>query len=438
MPAHRGANAAGRREQGSALAASLRLPLLVVLLSVAALWIAACGGGNSPSSTTTRDVRLVFWHTLNGPETEALIPLLTEFQTQNPAIKVTAEQVPFSQARGKFEQAVKAGLAPDLFRSDRFWTAAFAKAGALEPLDKAIAAADQEDLLPIARSAVTLDGRLWGMPHTVDCLALLYNKQHFKEQGISPPEDLDAFQDVAKKLTNAGNGRYGFFMNPDGWWFEPFLFGFGGRYYDNAGHLAVKSDQTLKAAHFLLDLKDTHKVLPPVNFRANAYDVMLQSFKSGQVSMIFNGTWSLRDILAGRAFKDQTDNLGTAVIPRGPAGRFSPIGVQSLVIPKGCRHYKETVKLISYLCSPAAEAAFIKRNFDLPARKSILFDPEIKNDPFLKPFLDQLHGAPPLENDPGRHKVYVPLEEFLRKVLNGDLPPEDALKDLDTAIRNAR
>lgn len=415
-----------------------RFSLLGLTLLALSLLLTACGGGDGGGSSSSKDVKLVFWHTLNGPETEALIPLLSEFQVKNPTIKVVAEQIPFGQARARFEQGIKAGLGPDLFRADRFWTATFVKAGYLEPLEGAISDADLNDLLPVARSAATIDGKLWSMPHTVDCLALLYNKAHFKDQGVTPPDDIDSFQIAAKKLTNPGNGRYGFFMSPDGWWFEPFLLGFGGRYFDNTGKLVIRSDQTLKAAHFLLDLKETHKVIPPVNFRANAYDMMLQSFKSGQVSMIFNGTWALRDIMSGRAFKDNTDNLGTALIPRGPAGRFSPIGVQSLVIAKGTKHYKEVVKLINFLCSPAAEGAFIKRNFDLPARKSILADPEIKNDPFLRPFLEQLHGAPPLDNAPDRHKVYIPLEEFLRKVLNGDLPPEDALKDLENAIRTAR
>ncbi|MBF0503423.1 MAG: extracellular solute-binding protein [Candidatus Riflebacteria bacterium] len=421
------------------LYSSLRTGGLLVLFTVAfatILVIAGCGVSASKSGGTTQEVKLLFWHTLGAAEAEALSPMLQEFAAKNPGIKVVVEAIPFENARVKFEQAVKAGLAPDIFRSDRYWISKFADAGYLEQLDEAISQNDIADLLPITRSSVTFHGKIWGLPHTVDCLALLYNKAHFKEKDVTPPDDFDSFTQVARKLTAPEKGRYGFFMSPDGWWFEPFLYGFGGRYFDASGTLAFRSEQTLKATHFLVDLKENLKVIPPVNFRSGAYKMMMQSFKGGQVSMIFNGTWAIRDIITGSAFKDDSGNLGVALIPRGPVGRFSPIGCQSLVIPKGGHHFKEAVRFISFMCSSEMESAFVKHNFDIPTRKSLLKDPEIQNDPFLKPFIEQIQNAEITENSPESYRLYAPLEDFLQKVLNGDVIPEDAIKDFENAWKN--
>lgn len=429
--------AAGRRGQAAVL--------LCLTLLVTALLLAGCGGSGKKTSPATPvlpglgKARLTFWNTMTQTECEAFAPVLTEFKIKYPDIEIDVENVPFSQARAKYEQAVKSGTAPDILRSDRFWLKDFAKQGLVEEFNTVGMHEELSDLLPLAKDVVTIDGRTWGIPHTLDCLALFYNKSHFKDAGIErPPEDFDTFRDTARKLTDPGKGRYGFFLHPEGWWFEPFLFGFGGRYFDDAGNLTINSDQTLKALHYLIDLKEVDKAVPPVNVRNDAYSIMMQGFKSGQISMILNGPWAIRDILAGQAFKDDTSNLGVAPIPRGPLSRHSPVGCQSLVVGKGCKNRPEAQAFIRFCCSPEALAIFIKRTYGLPPRRALFTDPEVKNDPFLSPFIVQLQMLKNYDYQPRNGTMYGPIGDHLTLVINGDVEPEDAVRDMESMLKRHR
>lgn len=430
--------AAGRRGQAAVL--------LCLTLLAAALLSAGCGGSGKKSLTENTPVlsglgkaRLKFWNTMTQTECEAFSPVLTEFKIKYPDIDVDVENIPFSQARAKYEQAVKTGTGPDVLRCDRFWLKDFASQGLIEQFNTTGMQEELDDLLPLARNVVTVDGNVWGIPHTLDCLALFYNKSHFKNAGIDhPPDDFDTFREAARRLTDPGKGRYGFFLHPEGWWFEPFLFGFGGRYFDDAGNLTINSDQTLKALHYLIDLKEVDKAVPPVNVRNDAYSIMMQGFKSGQISMILNGPWAIRDLLAGPAFKDDTANLGIAPIPRGPLNRHSPVGCQSMVVGKGSKHRPEAQAFIRFCCSPQALAIFIKSTYGLPARRALFTDPEIKNDPFLSPFITQLQMLKNSDYQPRSGAIYGPVGNHLTLVINGDVTPEDAMRDMESGLKRRR
>ncbi len=406
--------------------------VLVLLVLAVGAAVTGCSKKAAPTTEGGR-AKITYWNTMGTLESEVLPSLVKEFTDQNPDIQVIVEKISFYDARNQFEQGMKAGVAPDVFRSDRFWVADFVKAGLVEELDPGIISEDLDDLVPLARQVVTIDGKVWGLPQSVDCLALFYNKAHLKEVGIEPPTDYDSFRAAARQLTDPGKGRYGFFLNPDAWWFEPFLFAFGGRYFTGDGVLHLSTDQTLKAVQFLLDLKETEKAVPPVNLRSNSYDLMMQSFRNGQVSMILNGPWSIRVALSGPAFKDRSDQLGVIELPQGPAGRHTPVGVQSLIIPKGCRHKDAALRFIRYLCSKPVEATLSKTNYGIPARKSLFSDPELRNDPFLRPFILQLQAGNAMDSHQQCSQLYKALGDTLMRILNGDIPPRDALKDLDTS-----
>ncbi len=406
---------------------------LIFFILVATLFSASCGSKPTPQKTSSgKSVKLVFWNTMSPSESQYLVPLLDKFSSNNPGITVEMESLPFLQTQAKFEQAMKTGIIPDVLRADRFWIPQFAKAGLLEELHPNALKSELEDLIPFVKQVVMTDEKLWGLPHSIDCLGLFFNKGRFEEKGISPPGDFDAFRVAAQKTTEAGKGKFGFFMNPEGWFFDPFFRGFGGRYFDSSGNLAVKSDQMLKATHYLMELKDTLKVMPPVNLRSNSYDLMMQSFKNGQVAMMINGPWCIRDALEGNAFKDKSDNLGVAPVPKGPVGRETPVGCQSYVIPKGTKNFKEALMLLKFLCSEEVESVLSKGNFGIPARKSLFTDPELRKDPFLGPFLKQLQEIQTLDSSPHLSKLMLPMGQYLKKVLNGDVTPEDGIKDFES------
>lgn len=107
---------------------------LVAALTVS---LAACGSSGSGSSgAASGPVTITYWDTSNAtneaPNYQAVV---TKFEAANPDIKVNFVNVPFDQAQDKLQTAMGSKGAPDVFRSDVGWTAAFAKSGFLTPLD---------------------------------------------------------------------------------------------------------------------------------------------------------------------------------------------------------------------------------------------------------------------------------------------------------------
>ena len=404
----------------------------LLLFSLSGIFsLVGCGNSNKVSSKSKLN-HVVFWNTMDSPEASMMSELLREFKDQHPEIHVTVKQIPFYKAREKFKQSCKAGVGPDIMRTDRFWIPDFIKQKLIVPISKKEFAKELKDLLPIAKSVIEYENKYWAMPLSVDCLALFYNKKHLKNSGLSVPTNYDEFALAAKKLTTATSGRYGFFIHPNAWYFEPMLFGFGGNYFSPDGKLILNSSYSQKALDYLLLLKNELKAVPPISIRTNSYSTMMNSFKSGQVSMIFNGPWAIKSILSKGVFKGaNSNNLGITTVPRGPHGMYSPTGCQTIVISKKSKQIKSATTFIKFLCSPKIQSRLAKANYGMPARKSVFDDPDLKRDPFLKTFIHQLKMNKQIKVHPRRGDIYAPFGKKLKQVLNGDLTPKYALSDFE-------
>lgn len=383
------------------------------------------------SKTEGAEITITFWNTMNIYESQVITEIIDQFQKVHPNLKVKVDNISFYAARAKFEQAAKADFGPDVIRVDRFWLPHFVNLDLLAELPESVIKDELQDMLQLVSETIKVGNKYYGLPQSVDCLALFYNKSHFDNLRLTPPQNYDEFKDIATKLTNAETGKYAFIWNPDAWWFEPFLFGFGGNYFDNQGKICIASDYALKAIHYILDLKNTVKVIPPVNLHSNAYKIMVQSFCSGQISMMINGPWAIKEVLEGKEFKENTDNLKIAELPTGPACRHTPVGVQILAINKNSKYFSDALKFVKYMYSYDVQAKISKANYIIPARKSVFSEPEIKNDPYLKPFISQLQAGASQIVTGYSYRLYEELTPIILKIYNEELDPQLGLKDFE-------
>ena len=215
------------------------------------------------------------------------------------------------------------------------------------------------------------------MPQTVDALALFYNKELFRPQGIKNAAE-DARRSSLHDCQKFGAGK-GIFLRADSYWVQPWIWGYGG------GLVSVTKKQILIAHKKSIagwtaynNLFHDKCAFPNKDF-SNDYGNVQTAFKNGQVAMIVNGPWSTADVLSGPAFKSST-NFQVAVIPPGPGGQGSPIGGASFVISRNSQHVQDAYTFISWLTSPAQEAVFATKNNDLPSRESAYKLPSVKKN----------------------------------------------------------
>ncbi len=402
-----------------------------ILAFFSIIFVLGCCDSNSSSESSDKIV-LEFWNTMEGREAAVMPDVFKAFNEKYSDITIKETSVNFYEAKEKYIKACSEGKAPDLIRIDRFWLATFVNKGLLSEIKESEITEELADMVPVARDFVTLDKKIWAIPLSVDSLAMFYNKAHFREKSLPVPKDFYELSNACVKLTEPSNNRYGFFIFPNGWYFEPIFFAFGGQYFDADGKLLIKSDAGVKALEYLLHLKSELKVVPPMQYTDKLYNSMINSFANGQVSIIFTGPWAIRDILAGSAFKDKSLNLGVEEIPRGQSGTFSPIGCQSIAISNNSKHRDAAIKFAKFMFDYEIQKNFTMANYGLPARRKVFAAPELKQDPYLQTFIKQLQMSRKVYTHPDQGDIYAPLEAKIIKVLNGDLTIEYALSDVES------
>jgi arabinogalactan oligomer/maltooligosaccharide transport system substrate-binding protein len=404
--------------------------MFVISLGTLLMMLLTACGGSSSSTPTAGPVTLTYWYTEGTSETPVILSLISQFQQQNPNIKVNAQLVPFPDAQSKFATAAQAGKAPDVLRSDVGWATQFASLRYLLPIDKYVSQSDLSDYLPSALNYDKYNGKLYGLPQVTDFLALMYNKAVLAKAGItSPPTTMSDFEADAIKIVKTKAAKYGFETSGDSYFALPFLWAFGGGMVDTDGKtILVNNAGSVAGLQFLLKLQNQDKVMPTkVDFN-NGYNNMTTDFKDGSTGIIFQGPWEAANILTGSAFSSSHSNLGIVGIPTGPGGATgSPTGGQTYVIYAGTAHPDEAYKFISFMSSTASQIAIAKANHTLPTRASAYQDPGVSSDQVISGYYAVKNVARNRPIIPAGGQLFTDFTPNVQAALAGAKSPADAL-----------
>jgi multiple sugar transport system substrate-binding protein len=94
-----------------------------------------------------------------------------------------------------------------------------------------------------------------------------------------------------------------------------------------------------------------------------------QAFITGQLAMVEDGSWALKDILTGANFR-----IGVAPFPAGPVRRVTLASTDGFGIYAGTKHPEAAWELLKFLVSQQYGRAMAKTNFLQPARASLIDD----------------------------------------------------------------
>ncbi len=344
--------------------------------------LAACTPSWEPSSPSPAGkVQLVYqdWRTDWFPPMAQR--MLEEFHESHPSIRVF--YVPDAEVlEPKIMADMQAGSAPDVFQGCCSWFPILAQRGYaldLRPyvdadLDRAtIADWDQAQY----RAFFAPDGRQYGLPKYHGALGLYYNKDLFDQYGVSYPTDTwnhDDYRAAMKQLTRDrdGDGQtdvWGSMMDISWDRVQVHVNGWGGHFVDPAEPTrsrmceppAVEALEWLRAR-----IWDEGVMASPLNVQNLG---TRQAFVSRRVAMVEDGSWALRDILAGADFR-----VGVAPFPGGPAGKVTLATTDGFGIYAGTRHPEAAWELMKFLISKEYGRAMAKAQFLQPARASLVND----------------------------------------------------------------
>lgn len=408
-----------------------------VLVTGVALALTACGSSSSDSSTkadadpTSVSGELTWWDTSDATnEAPVYKELIKEFNKTYPNVKINYQSVPFGDAQNKFKTAAAAKSgAPDIMRAEVAWVPEFASLGYLYNLDNTDLTAEASDFLETPMSSTKFDGKTYGVPQVTDSLALMYNKKLFKDAGINEaPKTWDEMKKAAATIESK-TGKKGAYLNPAGYYLLPFIYGEGGDLINvDDKKITVNSPEAVAGVKIAQDLvKSPGFVKPP---STDAYTAMMKDFNNGNVAMIIQGPWEVKNVTDAKGFGG-ADNLGIAPVPAGSKRAGAPVGGHDYVVWAGMDEAKApaAIAFIKFMSSKESQVKLADELGVLPTCKSAY--PDVKN-PLVSAFEEVSAVAVPRAWIPEGGQLFAPMDEAATKLM---VQGADAQKALDEVAK---
>ncbi|HKZ53844.1 MAG TPA: sugar ABC transporter substrate-binding protein [Anaerolineales bacterium] len=317
--------------------------------------------------------------------TEWFVPMAQEmlgiFHTEHPDMHVYYVPDPPSEAFGEKKLAdFQSGTAPDVFQGCCSHFPIWAQKGyALDLRPYVVADLDQATIAdwdPAQyRAFFADDGRQYGLPKYHGALALYFNKDLFDQYSIDYPDgswDHEDYRAAMQRLTHDLDGD----GEPDQWgstidvsWdrVQIHVNGWGGRFVDPADptRCMMGEQEALAALEWLRACIWDERVMVPLTVlqRPGTHEAFLRQ----RVAMLEDGSWSLKDILAGASFR-----LGVAPFPSGPARKVTLATTDGFGIYAGTKHPDQAWELLKFLIGEEYGLAMARANFLQPARASLV------------------------------------------------------------------
>lgn len=382
-----------------------RLLALVVAGTLAGLTAAVLlGGCEKRRERAGAPVELTFWQFWR---TEWIRPLLDQFETEHPGIRVELQQLTWQSGLEKIEAAVAAGTAPDLCELGSTWLPRFAAAQVLADLTQ-VAEPITADYLQW--EAARHGGRVYGLPWVVGTRALFLNRALFRRAGLDPARAPVTWEDLiqaATRIDALGPDIHGFGLNAGERYvlfkkFMPFAWGNGGEILTaDLKRSVFDSPANVEALVFYQRLAQVSLL--------EKQDVIDRAFMDGRIGMMISGAWNLRTIAEGAPELD----FDVAMVPR-PAldrGRHASFaGAEFLVSFARSAHPAEAVELARFLIRRDHAVALCRLARSVqPAARGAEQDPYYREHVKDRLFVTQLETAVA----PPPHPQWVEIEEIL-------------------------
>jgi multiple sugar transport system substrate-binding protein len=295
------------------------------------------------------------------------------FRETHPDVTVTFETIPAADYTQKLTFQLAGGNAPDAGWLMEDAAPAFAGAGVLEDLAPTLSAAEGYDFADFSEPALGLwteDDKVWGVPFSTSPFVIFYNKEMFDAAGLEDPLAragkgdwaMAKFQEVAKALTEASPGKWGFEFK-DGQGYDsrimhalmPPIRAYGGDAWAD-GECGFDDPEAVAAVQQLHDMVFTDRSIVPPGEQGD--------FFSGNAAMTINQI-SRASLMADAGFA-----WGIAPLPTGPGGESPVIGQAGIAVFAAGQQKPLAAEFVAHMTNQ--ENVAIAAQFFPPARQSVL------------------------------------------------------------------
>ncbi len=390
----------------------------------AALLMSGCGGSSSPAtSSATSSSAAPTSSSAPVPSGDVTIwtedyyvkifePIVKPWAEAN-GIKVSWVTKDFYEMGDQFIAAVPAGEGPDLFISPAT-TYKFVSNGVVAPVELGDLAAGFD---PGSITAVTQDGQIYGVPFTVENIAMYRNT----DLAPTAPATFDEMVASGKALVKDGKAKSIFCIGQDPksgneYMMMPFLSSFGGTIFgkdangnDDPSKFALGDEAGQSFAAWLGE-QGAAGVLDP-NMTA---DIALQQFKDGECAYLVDGPWNLGGI------KESGVKIAIDPIPSAGGLVASPyVGNYAVYASSKAKNPLAAQLFLTDFMTSVDTQVEIWKGAQNPPALTAAFD-VISSDPYMKGFGEVGATGVAYPSIPAMSKVGGPLGETEALIQLGD------------------
>jgi multiple sugar transport system substrate-binding protein len=308
-----------------------------------------------------------------------LRPQIARFEAEHPDTAVEVRSVPDAadQQHQLYVQWLNAHAPePDVLQLDVITTPEFAAAGWILPLDRFHPSTDE--FFPATIEANRWKGSLYALPWFVD-VGMLYWRTDLLDAAPSTFDELSAA--VARGQREHGlpfgfvwsGARYEGLVTV----FLEYLHGFGGRFLDTDGRVAVDSDAGIRALTALVDSIHRERIVPS-DVLAWQEEQTRFAFQSGRAILMRNWPYAY-PLLADPAASRVAGKFAVALMPHADGGTaVATLGGQQLAINARSRQPEAAYELVEHLTSPDQMIERARVAGEYPARPALFSRSELR------------------------------------------------------------
>lgn len=318
----------------------------------------------------------------------------------------------------------------DVLNIDVTWTAEFAAAGWISPLDRSRFPL-KSFLRPVVDTA-TYDGRLYAVPYVTNAGLLLYRKDVLDKEGVPPPRTWAELEQDAKTIAPKYGlaGYAGQFLPYEGLTVNAAeaVYSAGGTILGDEGdRVTVNSSAAREGIDFLV--RGVREGWIPKAALSYKEEESKQAFQEGR--LLFLRNWSYAYAVASAPGSPVAGKIGAVRLP-GPDGQgTSVLGGSDLAVNTHARHPDSAARLIAYLTSEAVQRQVLTRGALPPVRAALYEDPDlVKRFPYLPTLRSSVLSAAPRPKSPRYDQVSLVVQAVVHDAMTGHETSEAAVRRL--------
>jgi len=305
--------------------------------------------------------------------------LISTFEAENPGIKVSWVDIPWSAMESKILTAVSAKTAPDVVNLNPDFASQLATRNAWLDVDAKVPADVRSTYLPNIWKANTLNGKSFGIPWYLTTRVTIYNTQLLKQAGISkPPATYAQLAQMARQLKEK-TGKYALFTTfvpeDSAEVLESFV-QMGVTLVDAQGKAAFNTPVGKAAFQYWVDLyKDG---LLPREVLTQGHRHAIELYQAGETAMLASGSEFLQTIATNAPAIAKVS--ATAPQITGETGKKN-VAVMNLIVPRDTEQPEAALKFALFVTNNENQLAFAKAAEVLPSTVQALSNSYFKTLP---------------------------------------------------------